>query len=110
MYNYNIYHVYLRLLRFVFFRAASIFTLKMEGAWPSATMVSCHITIQHHNPEDHNMFLQVSYQICMSTHILLTLMTLLLLLLLGFKIVLDSKAVNLSSIAITWKTQGIKKI
>jgi hypothetical protein len=91
-------------------RAASIFTLKMEGAWPSATMVSCHITIQHHNPEDHNMFLQVSYQICMSTHILLTLMTLLLLLLLGFKIVLDSKAVNLSSIAITWKTQGIKKI
>jgi len=29
--------------------------MKMEAAWPSKPMVFYHITVQSHNPEDHNM-------------------------------------------------------
>jgi len=31
------------------------FTLKMEAARPSKTLVSCHITTWCHNPEDHDL-------------------------------------------------------
>jgi hypothetical protein len=35
--------------------AASIFTLKMEAAMSSETLVSYHITVRRQNPEHHDM-------------------------------------------------------
>jgi len=32
-----------------------IFTLKMEAACPSETLVPYHITTPRHNPEDHDL-------------------------------------------------------
>jgi len=37
---------------------ASIITLKIEAAWPSETLVYCHITTRHHSPDDHDLNLQ----------------------------------------------------
>jgi hypothetical protein len=48
-----------------------VFRVKMEAAWPIEMLVSYHITVWGHNPEDHFMDWKYVYKFCIKIYSML---------------------------------------